>query len=195
MKFLQNSPQAFLNVKCWLQFLINFKLSIKSAERKRRAEDPTQMQEIEITGNRKVPPSFQSYLPNKTSLVKYVFQKQRETLSKVLTSSQTIYITNLYGGTDRVTSQAKVMKELIFIVTTKKLTQKCFSYIKFLCDNIRLIRYLYMKVPFTLHSQTQYGSKLVPKTIRDIYTYTSISFRIRITNMLLASCNTCNVRM
>ena len=33
----------------------------------------------------------------------------------------------------------------------------------------------------------QYGSKLVPKTIRDIYTYTSISFRIRITNILLAS--------
>ena len=29
----------------------------------------------------------------------------------------------------------------------------------------------------------QYGSKLVLKTIRDIYTYTSIGFRIRITSM------------
>ena len=32
----------------------------------------------------------------------------------------------------------------------------------------------------------QYDSKLVPKTIRDIYTYISISLRIRITNVLPA---------
>ena len=36
------------------------------------------------------------------------------------------------------------------------------------------------------------GSKLVPKTIRDICTYTYMNFRIRVTNMLLVSCNVCN---
>ena len=36
------------------------------------------------------------------------------------------------------------------------------------------------------------GSKLVPKTIRDICTYTYINFRIRVTNILLVSCNACN---
>ena len=76
-----------------------------------------------------------------------------------------------------------------------------FAYIKFLCDNIRLNRvtivspnmsrwYLCLKVSLTLHSWMQYGSKLVPKTIRYIYTFTSISFMYTsITNMLLASCN------
>ena len=56
----------------------NFKFSIKAAERKRRTEDSTHMQEIEIIGNRKIPTSFQSYLGNsnnKTNLVKHVFQK------------------------------------------------------------------------------------------------------------------------
>ena len=38
-----------------------FKFSIKAAERKRRTEDSTHTQEIEIIGNRKVPNSFQSY--------------------------------------------------------------------------------------------------------------------------------------
>ena len=56
----------------------DFKFSIKAAERKRRAEDSTHMQEIEIIDNRKVPTSFQSFhgnSNNKTNLVKYVFQK------------------------------------------------------------------------------------------------------------------------
>ena len=76
-----------------------------------------------------------------------------------------------------------------------------FTYIKLLCDNIRLNRvtivspnmsrwYLYLKVSLTLHSWMQYGSKLATKTIRCIYTFTSISFMYTsITNMLLASCN------
>ena len=85
-----------------------------------------------------------------------------------------------------------------------------FAYTQFLRDNIRLSRVtnvspdtdvavisLYESVTNLtfLHSYMQYGARLVPKTIRDIYTYKSISFRIRITNMLLASCNACNVRM
>ena len=41
----------------------------------------------------------------------------------------------------------------------------------------------------------QYGSKLVPRWRSEIYSYTCIIFRITITNMLLASCNACNIRM
>ena len=85
-----------------------------------------------------------------------------------------------------------------------------FAYTQFLRDNLRLSRVtnvspdtdvavisLYESVTNLtfLHSYMQHGARLVPKTIRDIYTYKSISFRIRITNMLLASCNACNVRM
>ena len=85
----------------------NFKFSIKAAERKHRTHDSTHMQKIEIIGNRKDPESFQNCFGNsnnKTNLVKYVFQKQRETL-KDLTSFQTFYLTNIDGATDRVTSQ------------------------------------------------------------------------------------------
>ena len=39
----------------------DFEFSMKSAERKRRTEDSTHIQEIEIIDNRKVPKSFQSY--------------------------------------------------------------------------------------------------------------------------------------
>ena len=83
------------------------------------------------------------------------------------------------------------MKELIFIATTQKLTQKCFRISSSFVIIFIWAGYLDMKVSLTL----QYGSKLVSKTIRDIYTYISSSLRIRITNMLLASCNACNVRM
>ena len=51
----------------------DFEFSIKAAERKRRKEDSTHMQEIGIIDNRKVPTSFQSYLGNlnsKTKLMK-----------------------------------------------------------------------------------------------------------------------------
>ena len=72
----------------------------------------------------------------KTNLVKYVFTKWRETLPYVLTSSQTIYLTNLDGAADRLTSQSS--EELIFIAPTKKLTQKCLRISKFICDNIHL---------------------------------------------------------
>ena len=56
--------------------------------------------------------------------MKKVFKKWRETLPYVLTSSQTIYLANLDGAADRVTSQS-TMKEFIFVATTEKLTQKC----------------------------------------------------------------------
>ena len=42
----------------------DFEFSIKADERKRRTEDSTHKQEIEIIGNRKVPRLFQSYLGN-----------------------------------------------------------------------------------------------------------------------------------
>ena len=74
--------------------LYDFKFSIKAAVRKRRTEDSTQILETEIIDNRNGPKTFQSYLGNsnnKTNLGKYVFQKWRETLPYVLTSSQTIY--------------------------------------------------------------------------------------------------------
>ena len=99
------------------------------------------MQEIEIIDNRKVPTSFQSFhgnSNNKTNLVKYVFQKQRETLSKVLTFSESIYLTNLDGGTDRVTNQRN--ERIDFYCHHKEADTKIFSYIKFLCDNTRLRR-------------------------------------------------------
>ena len=84
-----------------------FEFSIKAAERKYRTEDSTHTQETEIIDNRKVPKPIQSYLGNsnnKTSLVKQVFQKWRETLPYILTSSQTIYLANFHGAADRVTS-------------------------------------------------------------------------------------------
>ena len=87
----------------------DFKFSLTTAERKRRTEDSTHIQEIELIGNRKVPKSSQSHLENpnnKTNLVKYLFQKLREKLPHVLTSFQIIYLANLDGPTDRVTSQS-----------------------------------------------------------------------------------------
>ena len=72
----KNSTQAFLNVKCWLQFLIDMILSFQAAERKRRTEDSTHMQEIGIIDKQKFPKSFQSYLgnsKNKTNLVECLF--------------------------------------------------------------------------------------------------------------------------
>ena len=65
------------------------------------------MQEIEIIDNWKVPNSFQSYLGNSNSkkkLDEIGFPKIDITLPYVLTSSQTIYLGNLDGATDHVTS-------------------------------------------------------------------------------------------
>ena len=89
----------------------DFDFSIKCTERKRRSEDPTHIQEIEIIDNRKVPKLFQSYLGksnSKTNLVRYTFQKWRETLPNVLTSSQAIYLAKIDSATDLVTSQSSV---------------------------------------------------------------------------------------
>ena len=50
----------------------------KAVERKLLAEDSTQIQEIEIIGNRKVLKSHQDYFgksSNKINLVKYLFQR------------------------------------------------------------------------------------------------------------------------
>ena len=54
----------------------SFELLIKAVERKRRTDDSTHIQEIEIIDNEKFPKSFQNYLGNsnnKTSLEKFLF--------------------------------------------------------------------------------------------------------------------------
>ena len=56
----------------------DFEFSIEAAERKRRTEDSTHMQEIGITDRQKFPKSFQSYLRNsnnKTNLGETTFLK------------------------------------------------------------------------------------------------------------------------
>ena len=76
----------------------DFEFSIKTTERKRRRENSTHMQEIEVIDNQKFPKSIQSYLGNLTNrinLVKCLSQKWRRTLPNVLTSSQTNYLANL----------------------------------------------------------------------------------------------------
>ena len=51
MKFLQNSSQAFLNVRCLVAATdrYDFEFTIYAAERKRRIEDSSHKQEIKIT--------------------------------------------------------------------------------------------------------------------------------------------------
>ena len=66
--------------------------------------------------------------------MKYIFQKLRETLPNVLTSSQT----NLDGITDRVTS--KTSERIGLYCNQEEGNTKIFVYIKFVCDNIRLNR-------------------------------------------------------
>ena len=75
---------------------------------------------------------------NKTNLVIYVFQKQRETLPKVLTSFQTVYLTTLDGATVCVTSQSS--KRIDFYCNLKEADAKLFAYIKFLYYYVRLGR-------------------------------------------------------
>ena len=110
----------------------DFKFSVKAAERKHQTEDSTHIQEIEIIDNRKVPKSFQSYLGNsinKINLGKYLFEKWREELPKLLASSQTIYSANLDGATDCKTSRSSKGTD-------------------FYCDH----KYLYIKVSLTFLS-------------------------------------------
>ena len=72
---------------------------------------------------------------NKTDLVKSVknvFQKWRKIRPYVLTSSQTIYLANLDGAADRVTSQSS--ERINFYCDHQETDTKMFAYIKFLCD-------------------------------------------------------------
>ena len=111
----------------------DFEFSIKAAEWKCRTEDSTHIQEIEIIDNPKVPKSFQCYLGNsnrKSNLVKNLF------LNGENASSETIYLANLDGTTDRVTSQSS---ERIHLYCDHGDTDiKMFAYVKLLCDNIPL---------------------------------------------------------
>ena len=102
--------------------------------------DTTHLQEITIIGNRKLPELFESYLGNlnnKTNLMKYLFQNWRNTLTNVLTSSQTIDLTGLEVATDRVTSQCSKKN---FYCNHEEADTKMFAYIKFPCDDICLKR-------------------------------------------------------
>ena len=96
---------------------------------------------VQSYNNRSVPKLFRSYLRNsnnKTNLVKYLFQKEREALPNALTSFQTIHLTNLDGATDRVTSQSSEIID--FNCDHEEAGTKMFACIKFRCGNIRLSR-------------------------------------------------------
>ena len=94
------------------------------------------------------------------------------------------------------------MKELIFIATTKKLTQKYLRISNYFViifvwigsslfrQTLKLQWYLYIKVSLILHTQMQYGFKLA-RWRSEMYPCTPC----RINNMLLASCNVCNIKM
>ena len=68
MKFLLSTKALSSFLECEVLVVVSdrydFEFSIKGAERKRRTEDSTHIQEIEIIDNRKFPKSFQSYLEN-----------------------------------------------------------------------------------------------------------------------------------
>ena len=69
---------------------------------------------------------------------KYVFQKYREILPKVLSPFQTNYLAYIDGAADRVTSQSS--ERIDFYCDHEEADTKMFAYIKFLCDNIHLSR-------------------------------------------------------
>ena len=71
-------------------------------------------------------------------VVKYVFQKWRETLLHVLTYSQTIYLANLDSAVDHVTSQSS--ERIDFYRDHEEAYTKVFAYIKFFSDIIRMNR-------------------------------------------------------
>ena len=70
--------------------------------------------------------------------MEYVFQKWGATFSYVLASPQTIYLANLDGVADRVTSQSSERTD--FYCNHEEVDTKIFAHIKLLCDNIRLNR-------------------------------------------------------
>ena len=97
------------------------------------------------------------------------------------------------------------MKELIFIATTKKLTQKCLrissSFViifwtgsSLFRQTLMLRRYLYIKVSLTLHSWMLYDFKLVPVTIRDVSLHL-VASKLELPICCLPSCNVCNIKM
>ena len=68
MKFLLSAKALSSFLQCEVEVEVpdryDFEFSIKGAERKRRTEDSTHIQEIQIIDNQKFPKSFQSYLDN-----------------------------------------------------------------------------------------------------------------------------------
>ena len=68
--------------------------------------------------------------------MKHLFQKWGGTLPNFLTFSETIYLANLDGAPDRVTSQSS--ERIYFYYDHKEADTKLFAYIKFLYDTICL---------------------------------------------------------
>ena len=124
----------------------------------------------------------------------------------VLTSSQTIYLTNPDDATNCVTSQSS--ERIDFFCDREEADTKMFAYIKFLCDNIRLNRIiiispdtdikvisLYLSVTnLTFLDAIWFNISIKLILISEIYPCTPSSFRIGITDMLLTSCNACNTK-
>ena len=135
--------------------------------------------------------------------MRYTFQKWRETLPNVLTSSQAIYVAKIDSATGLVTSQSMTQKCLpnvsssfviIFVWTGSSLvhwwscTHWCCGDITHWCcrDIFTPKRHKHNTLRCNMiQNWYQCRSKI----------YTRISFRIMVTNMLLASWNVCNIRM
>ena len=102
-------------------------------------------------------------------------------MPSVLTSSQTIYLANIDGAADLVTSQSS--ERIDFYCDHERADTNIFAYNKFLCDNIQLdgvtivspdtdfaVIFLYESVTNLKFLDTIWF-KLVLETIRDIYNY------------------------
>ena len=173
---------------------------MKATERKRRREESTHRQEIEVIDNQKFPVSYQSYLRNsnnKTHLAKYLFQKRRETLPNVLTSSQIIYLEHLDGATDRVTSQSS--EGIGFYYDHEEADSKMVVYIKSLCDNICLNRVIFVSPDGDVAVISLYQSVTNLTFLNALWLKTGTGDDQRyipinvLALMLLASCNACRM--
>ena len=126
------------------------------------------------------------------SLFFNLFEKQKETLPTVFTSSQIFYLANFDGAADRVTSQSSKWTD--FYWDHEEADIKMFAYFKFLCDNIRLSRAIIVLLDTDARVISLYQSVTKPYNLRcnmvqnwyrwpsEIHSYTRINFRIRITN-------------
>ena len=116
-------------------------------------------------------------------------------MPSVLTSSQTIYLANIDGATDPVTSQSS--ERIDFYCDHERADTNIFAYNKFLCDNIRLDGVTIVSPDTDFAVIFLYESVTNLKFLDTIWfkTGTGDSQRHIQLYMSLASCNACNVRM